>query len=197
MANETEQKILTAAMKVFKEKGFDAARTRDIAAEAGLTHALINYHFGNKENLFNIVMKQTLVNFSNHMVDILNNPATTYKEKISILIDNFNHLITHDPQLVEFFLTQIINNRDVFAKEVNPKEKILGSLFFKQLIEGGYSHEQSINLYINFIGILLVTIIGRPMIQQANDMSDTDYITFINQRAKIIPSWLEQMFNLK
>ena len=142
-------------------------------------------------------MKQTLVNFSNHMVDILNNPATTYKEKISILIDNFNHLITHDPQLVEFFLTQIINNRDVFAKEVNPKEKILGSLFFKQLIEAGYSPEQSINLYINFIGMLLVTIIGRPMIQQANDMSDTDYTAFINQRAKMIPSWLEQMFNLK
>ena len=121
----------------------------------------------------------------------------TSKEKISILIDNFNHLITHDPQLVEFFLTQIINNRDVFAKEVNPKEKILGSLFFKQLIEAGYSPEQSINLYINFIGMLLVTIIGRPMIQQANDMSDTDYTAFINQRAKMIPSWLEQMFNLK
>ena len=99
--------------------------------------------------------------------------------------------------MVEFFLTQIINNRDVFAKEVNPKEKILGSLFFKQLNEAGYSHEQSINLYINFIGMLLVTIIGRPMIQQANGMSNTDYITFINQRAKMIPSWLEQMFNLK
>ena len=75
-------------MKVFKEKGFDAARARDIAAEAGVTHALINYHFGNKENLFNIVMKQTLVNFSNHMVDILNNPATTYKEKIVLWVQS-------------------------------------------------------------------------------------------------------------
>lgn len=196
MANETEQKILAAAMKVFKQKGFDAARSRDIAAEAGLSHALINYHFGNKENLFNMVMKQTLINFSQHMECILNNPNTSYKEKITIFIENINNLMTHDPQLVQFFLTQLINNKEMLINEINPKEKILGSLFYQQLRDNGFSNEQCLNLYINFVGMTVVTIIGKPMIQSVNNLSDDAYLQLINQRAQMIPTWLEQMFNL-
>ena len=41
----TEEKIKEAARKVFTQKGFAATRTRDIAEEAGLNLALLNYYF--------------------------------------------------------------------------------------------------------------------------------------------------------
>lgn len=40
----TELKIKDAAAIVFQKKGFAATRTRDIAEEAGLNLALINYY---------------------------------------------------------------------------------------------------------------------------------------------------------
>ena len=46
-----EQKIKDAARKVFQAKGYDAARTRDIAEEAGVNLALINYYYRSKESL--------------------------------------------------------------------------------------------------------------------------------------------------
>ena len=57
----TEDKILSAASKVFTEKGFAGTRTRDIAEEAGINLALLNYYFRSKEKLFQQVMKLKIV----------------------------------------------------------------------------------------------------------------------------------------
>ena len=50
------ERILQAAEKIFAEKGYDAARIDQIAADAGVNKALIYYYFKNKrallENLF-------------------------------------------------------------------------------------------------------------------------------------------------
>jgi AcrR family transcriptional regulator len=50
----TEAKIKNAARVVFHKKGFAATRTRDIAEEAGINLALLNYYFRSKEKLFEI-----------------------------------------------------------------------------------------------------------------------------------------------
>ncbi len=51
-AEDTRAKILTEARKAFAERGFDAANTRDIADAAGVTHPMIRYHFGTKDQLW-------------------------------------------------------------------------------------------------------------------------------------------------
>lgn len=51
-AEETRAKILKEARRAFSEKGFDGANTREIASAAGVSHAMITYHFGNKEALW-------------------------------------------------------------------------------------------------------------------------------------------------
>ncbi|MGC3947298.1 MAG: TetR family transcriptional regulator [Chryseolinea sp.] len=48
----TSEKILSAARKLFEQKGFDKTSVRDIATMADVNVALINYHFESKENLF-------------------------------------------------------------------------------------------------------------------------------------------------
>lgn len=46
-----EQEILLAAEKLFAEKGFKGATTSLIAAEAGVTHAMLHYYFRTKEQI--------------------------------------------------------------------------------------------------------------------------------------------------
>lgn len=48
----TRAAILQAALEEFSERGFDGASTRDIAAKAGVHHALIKYHFNSKDELW-------------------------------------------------------------------------------------------------------------------------------------------------
>ena len=48
----TQASILDAALEEFSGKGFDGASTREIAARAGVHHALIKYHFKSKDLLW-------------------------------------------------------------------------------------------------------------------------------------------------
>jgi TetR/AcrR family transcriptional regulator, regulator of cefoperazone and chloramphenicol sensitivity len=49
---ETRARIIAAAMKLFGEKGYEAASTRDIAAAAGVNAPALQYYFDNKEGVF-------------------------------------------------------------------------------------------------------------------------------------------------
>lgn len=50
--DETRERIITAAIKLFGERGFDGASTRDIATAAGVNAPALQYYFENKEGLY-------------------------------------------------------------------------------------------------------------------------------------------------
>lgn len=56
--SDTKGRLLSAAARVFAERGYARATTRLIAAEAGLTEVTLFRHFGNKETLFSAVIEQ-------------------------------------------------------------------------------------------------------------------------------------------
>jgi TetR/AcrR family transcriptional regulator len=51
-AQVTRDRIVAAAVDLFSERSFDGASTREIAAKAGVTQPLLNYHFRSKEELW-------------------------------------------------------------------------------------------------------------------------------------------------
>lgn len=51
-ADATRDRILTAAADLFAERSFDGATTRQIAAAAGVTQPLLNYHYRSKDELW-------------------------------------------------------------------------------------------------------------------------------------------------
>jgi AcrR family transcriptional regulator len=50
--SKTRDAILAAARERFSEQGYDRVRMRDVAADARVDVALVNYHFGSKDGLF-------------------------------------------------------------------------------------------------------------------------------------------------
>src|SRR5579864_5433749 len=55
-ADATRERIVAAALDLFSEQSFDGATTRDIAARAGVTQPLLNYHFSSKEELWRVAV---------------------------------------------------------------------------------------------------------------------------------------------
>jgi AcrR family transcriptional regulator len=49
---ETRARIVAAALKIFGDRGFDAASTRDIATSAGVNAPALQYYFDNKEGVY-------------------------------------------------------------------------------------------------------------------------------------------------
>lgn len=53
---QTTAVILDAAEKLFSERGFTAVSVRDIAAEAGVSHALVHRYLGSKAEVYRAVL---------------------------------------------------------------------------------------------------------------------------------------------
>jgi AcrR family transcriptional regulator len=59
-ADDTKQRILDAAERLFAEQGFDATSLRAVTAAAGTNLAAVNYHFGAKAALLPAVIGRIL-----------------------------------------------------------------------------------------------------------------------------------------
>jgi TetR/AcrR family transcriptional regulator len=55
---KTRAEIVAAAERHFAERGFEAARLEDIAADVGIRRAAIFYHFGDKDELYAAVLDE-------------------------------------------------------------------------------------------------------------------------------------------
>lgn len=53
----TQARILESARRLFIERGIDAVSIRDIAADAGITHALVHRYFGTRDELLAAVLQ--------------------------------------------------------------------------------------------------------------------------------------------
>jgi len=57
---ETRQKLIESAGQIFAELGYDAATVRQITDRAGANIASVNYHFGDKLQLYREVLTKVL-----------------------------------------------------------------------------------------------------------------------------------------
>jgi AcrR family transcriptional regulator len=102
----TEQKIKETATRLFMQKGYDATKTRDIADEAGINIALLNYYYRSKENLFDIVSDEAVRSFFGAVLTIMNKPIAL-DEKIRLYIDTYTEKLLENPQLPLFVMACI------------------------------------------------------------------------------------------
>jgi AcrR family transcriptional regulator len=67
---ETRARIVTAALKLFGERGFEGASTRDIASAAGVNAPALQYYFDNKEGVYLACVEHIVASLSEHMAEV-------------------------------------------------------------------------------------------------------------------------------
>jgi TetR/AcrR family transcriptional regulator len=86
-SDRTEKSLTNAATGQFAKKGYDGASVRDIAEEAGVNPALVSYHFGGKEGLFEEVLDATMVQLGQSLRDaFLSDPDVVVGTRRALLI---------------------------------------------------------------------------------------------------------------
>ncbi len=86
----TRQNLLSAALKVFSNKGYSATRLEDIALEAGVTRGAIYHHFGGKEQLFKELVTERSIGVNQLAEQIVNeggSPATVLRRLLVRLFE--------------------------------------------------------------------------------------------------------------
>ena len=81
--------IIESAIKLFITKGFEGTSVREIATEAGVNVAMINYYFGSKEKLFESVVDYKASFLRGVFTELVNNKKLSQIEKMDLIIDQF------------------------------------------------------------------------------------------------------------
>ncbi len=80
-------RLLAAAAKLFREKGYSGTTVRDLAAEVGILSGSIFHHFKNKDEILYGVMKEVVSAMNASLVMILEQ-KTDPAAKVRALIEN-------------------------------------------------------------------------------------------------------------
>ncbi|WP_431241914.1 TetR/AcrR family transcriptional regulator [Flavobacterium sp. P21] len=195
----TEEKIKTAAKTVFYKKGFASTRTRDIAEEAGLNLALLNYYFRSKAKLFELIMTETFAGFVGSMKVILNEEKTSLEQKVIIIAERYIDFISAEPEIPTFILTEIRNNPEGLLKKLPIKEIVNESVFIKQFQEAVKNKEISepnpLHFLMNILGLVVFPFIAKPIIMGSRNLETADFNNLMQERKKKIPIWIKAMFS--
>lgn len=192
-----EERIKEAAHLLFTKKGFDAVKTRDIAKEAGINLALLNYYFRSKEKLFEIVMQENMKEFFMSIIQIINDETTGLKKKIELLVDQYIEILLKNPELPVFVMLHMRNN----PKRIELQGRLRESFFIKQLQlaikDKEIAHVNPINIILNLVGLTIFPFIGRPLLANINSMTDEEFKQLMIERKTLIPMWMDAILNIE
>jgi TetR/AcrR family fatty acid metabolism transcriptional regulator len=127
---QRKAQILDAATRVFASKGFRAATTKEIAAEAGISEGTIYNYFDSKYDLL-IAMSKRLALESLLQLEALP-PETSVRSYVTALVtDRFQLLVKH-MDLIRALMPEVLVDDDlkrVYTEEVlSPAVTYLGAL---------------------------------------------------------------------
>jgi AcrR family transcriptional regulator len=192
---------MQAAKKLFTQKGFAATRTRDIAKEAGINLALLNYYFRSKEKLFDIVMMDNFRQFIKGISINLQNETTSIDEKIAKVVTAYIDFLTRHPDLPLFILNELRGNPSRIAQELSAEVAPMRAHFLRQLQEAGRQGKiapiDPFHFIANLVGLTVFPFVGRPLLQRVTGASDQQFMAFMEERKELVPLWISTIMHAK
>ena len=193
----SEERIKVAARKVFHQKGYAGTRTRDIAEEAGINHAMVNYYFRSKEKLFGIVMTETMTYFFQGISTILNEEATSLEQKIEQVVAKYIDLLLEEPELPTFMFNEVRTNPEPFIENTPIRETLQNSVLARQYAEavaqGRITEPNLIHTVLNVISLVIFPFIAQPIFTALSRTNKEAYKALMLERKKLIPQWIKAM----
>jgi len=185
-----EQRILSAAKKIFVAKGMTGARMQDIADAAGINKALLHYYFRSKEKLFETIFKEAVQGFLPRVNQIFESDKTIF-EKIEMFCKEYIDQIRKTPYLPIFILNEINQQPEVLVKKMWGNRKPPVNLFFAQvqreIKQGIIKPVHPAQLLMNMLSLCIFPFAARPILEQVGGISKTQFDTLMEERKTMIP----------
>jgi len=164
----TEEKILSAAKKVFLKEGMAGARMQDIADEAGINKAMLHYYFRSKEKLFEKIFTELSQHFFPRLVKIFESDETLFR-KIELFVAEYMDQMQRMPYLPIFVLNEVNRQPETFIRKMMgnrrpPVKKFIDDVQ-AEAKKGIIKTVNPLQLLLNIISLCVFPFVARPMFQ--------------------------------
>ena len=183
-------KILLAARTEFAAYGLAGARVDRIAEKSGVNKAMIYYHFGSKEKLYQEVISYHLSRIADFIGDA-STEAADPEQMLGKISDFYQDMLLQSADFRPIFLRELAEGggrlKDAFAlvfaeKGIQYKMK---AIIDRGKKEGVFRNVDSIHAIVSFVGMNVFYLIAAPIINQMWEIQDDE--KFIQKRKKTVP----------
>jgi AcrR family transcriptional regulator len=141
-SEETRTRIMESSVKLFSERGFNAASVDDICAEAGISKGAFYHHFESKQGLFLALLDGWLKAIDNAIEASKDMTAPeTFLQMTEAFPYVFETAGNHLPMFMEFWL-QASRDKKIWQASIAPYRryhKYFTSLIKKGVDEGSFA----------------------------------------------------------
>ncbi len=190
----TESKIILAADRIFTERGYAATRMRDIATEAAVNLALINYYFKSKENLYAIIMRQKVSQLFENMIPYMNDRSTSLNQKIRLIVETLHDVISKDRNLPLFVFNEL-QKKDSKFSAIMPAKQMKNSYIVQQLAEQKPG-VKPLHYIINLLSLIFYPYVVVPMMTRTKIVPAKEINSLLKERVQLIPEWMNMTLNI-
>lgn len=183
--DSTEQKIFEAAHEVFTQKGMDGAKMQEIADRAGINKALLHYYYRTKEKLYEAVARAIIGRAIPAIRQIIESELPL-EEKIRQFIEAYISVISRNPFIPLFILSEINKHPERFIDTMLPNDLPKPEVFFRQveveIAAGRIRPIKPQHLIVNVISMCVFPFVGKPMMRILLGMSAEEMRIFLEER---------------
>jgi AcrR family transcriptional regulator len=199
-----EEKIKVAAKKLFTQKGFAATRTRDIAEEAGINLALLNYYFRSKSKLFELVMWENLSLFMGVMIENIKNSPHSFYDQLDFIVDKYIDMLLENPDLPFFVLNLLQSGHFEGENMDNPVFKGMSELrtsfletILKDMEKGRIKKMHPLHIIANMMSLIIFPFIASSVLMlRSGNIVRKEFEELMRERKKLIPEWIRAMIQV-
>jgi len=196
----TEKRILDAARRIFHIKGLAGTRMQEIADEANINKAMLNYYFRSKDKLFEAVFKDAAADFFPKVFQMVSLEAPLF-EKIEKFIEGYLTFLQNNRCIPGFIISELSQNpqrlKEFFLENhIKPPEKFL------QEINDAVDRNEIIRieprtLILNILSLCIFPIVAKPIIETVFNIDEQQYNVMIESRKKSIAEFIINAIKVK
>lgn len=192
MAREdTRNRIVDVTADIILEKGYDGARTRDIAAKSGVSEATVFKYFSSKEELMKHLITSMVNKFTSEsriiigrtIKDFSNQGKASFKELLkSIITERINYFMTENKLLKIIVREMLVNQalKKLFIDTIyNNFMGIMEVIIVKGIEAGEFRKTALKTLKDTIFGVIIYNTVINSVIDDSFDKSKAKEMTDI------------------
>jgi len=166
----TRDDLLRAGAEVFGERGFEGATAERIARRAGATKAMINYHFGSKEDLYEAILLATFTEISGRL-EAVRTAGGSAPDQLRAFIEAFARAAGDNPAFAAMMVREALSGGPHLPRPALPRiVGVLGvvrSIVEQGIAEGTFRPVDSLLTHMMVVGSLLFFLATEPFRSKA------------------------------
>lgn len=188
------ERIVTAALICIERQGIESSGIRDIAREAGVNSAAINYYFRNKENLIRLAMENSLERTFGEILDALDTMTANGMPLNDALLQAFDAFVAdlqRAPRLSYAHLRDALVNQCYDGPAVQRGIEFLRQLEMRLVQKHAHCDRDTLrNLLVQLWSSLMLTALLPQLYEQFVflDLKDDE------QRSRYVRQLFESLF---